>query len=60
MRTHNIGARGTLHAPEETASILTCVTEVLRQTTLQVHQRDVRKPAPGTAANASTQLNTHK
>lgn len=56
MRPHHIGARGALHAPQEAASLFSCTLEILRQTTLQVYERDLCKPTAGPAANASTQL----
>lgn len=59
MRPHDIRARRALHASKETAPLFPGAAQVLRQATLQVHKRDVRKPASGTAAHASTQLNVH-
>lgn len=56
MRAHHIGARGTLHAPQKAASLLPGTPEVLRQTTLQVHECNLRKPTAGATADASSQL----
>lgn len=56
MRPHHLGARGALHASQEATPILPRASEVLRQTTLQVHECYFRESTAGTATDASTQL----
>lgn len=60
VRAHHVGARGTLHAPQEATPLLPCAAEVLRQTTLQIYERILRKPTLGTAPYACPQLKVPK
>lgn len=57
MRPHNQRTRSPLYTFEGQASLLTGPAQVLRQTSLQVHQLAIREQSPGLIPDARSQLN---